>query len=41
MEKTEIVLTAKVPKGVSTKFKTRLYLENEIVDEHESSSYFP
>ena len=39
--KEKITLTADIPSDVTTWFKTRIYLENDIVDEKESASSFP
>ena len=39
--KKEITLTVTIPKPMKTLFKTRLYLNGEMVDERESSSTFP
>ena len=41
MMKEEITLTVDIPKGVSTLFKTKIYLDNKVVDEQESASPFP
>lgn len=41
MMREEITLTADIPKGVTTWFKTMIYLDNEVVDEQESASSFP
>jgi len=40
MMKEEITLTADIPTGITTWFKTRIYLDNEVVDEQESASPF-
>ena len=40
-DRKEIILTADVPFGGPFKFKTLVYVDDEIVDEHESSSYYP
>lgn len=39
--KKEIILTVDIPLGVTTWFKTRIYLEGKVVDEKESASSFP
>jgi len=39
--KKEITITPDIPKSVTTWFKTRIYLEDGCVDEHESVSSFP
>jgi hypothetical protein len=39
--KKEIILTVNIPKNLTTWFKTRIYIDNEIVDEKESVSSFP
>ena len=41
MMKEEITLTADIPKGVTTQFKTRIYLDNEVVDDQESNPDSP
>ena len=40
-KKTEVTLTVDIPQGVTTFFKTKLYLDDEIVDTRESASSFP
>ena len=40
-EKKKISLSIDIPKGTITHFKTRIYLDNKIVDEQESVSTFP
>jgi len=40
MMKEEITLMVDIPKGVTAWFKTRIYLNNEVVDEQESASSF-
>jgi hypothetical protein len=39
--KKEITIALDIPKSVTTRFKTRIYLEDDCVDEHESVSPFP
>lgn len=39
--KKEVTISVDIPKYVKTWFKTRIYLENEIVDEKESITSFP
>ena len=39
--KEKVVLTVNIPKSITTRFKTRIYLDGEIVDEKESVSTFP
>ena len=39
--KEKVVLSVKIPKSITTRFKTRIYLDGEIVDEKESVSNFP
>jgi hypothetical protein len=41
MAKEEITLTVDIPKGLTTWFKTKIYLDNKVVDEQESASSFP
>jgi hypothetical protein len=41
MMKEEITFTVDIPPGLTTWFKTRIYLDNEVVDEQESASPFP
>jgi len=41
MMKEEITLTADIPKGVATCFRTRIYLDNEVVDDQESNPDSP
>ena len=40
-KKEKIALSIDIPNGVITSFKTRIYLDGEIVDEQESVSTFP
>ena len=40
-KKEKIALSIDIPNGVITKFKTRVYLDGEMVDEQESVSTFP
>ena len=40
-EKKVVELKVNVPKGISTTLKTKIYLDNEIVHDKESSSSFP
>jgi hypothetical protein len=40
MMKEEITFIVDIPPGVTTWFKTRIYLDNEVVDEQESASSF-
>ena len=39
--KKEVTLTVNIPTGWTTYFRTKIYLNNEVVDEKESSSTFP
>lgn len=39
--KKEITLSINIPKNITTWFKTRIYVDNEVVDEKESVSSFP
>ena len=39
--KEELTLIADIPQDATTWFKTRVYLEDEIVNEKESASSFP
>jgi len=39
--KKEVIFSVNVPKNITTWFKTRIYIDNEIVDEKESVSSFP
>jgi len=39
--KKEIILTVSIPKNLITLFKTRIYIDNKVVDEKESASLFP
>jgi hypothetical protein len=39
--KEKVVLSVNIPKSITTRFKTRIYLDGEIVDEKESVSNFP
>ena len=39
--KEKVILTINIPKGRTTLFKTRLYLDKEVVDIRESASTFP
>lgn len=39
--KTEVTLTVDMPSGVTTRFKTKVYLDDEVVDTRESASSFP
>ncbi len=39
--KKEVILSVSIPKNITTWFKTRIYIDNEIVDEKESVSSFP
>lgn len=39
--KKEISLSVSIPKNLTTWFKTRIYIDNEVVDEKESVSSFP
>lgn len=39
--KKEVTITADIPSGVTTWFKSRVYLNNRVVDERESASSFP
>ena len=41
MAKEEITLVVDIPKGLTTWFKTKVYLDNKVVDEKESASSFP
>ncbi len=41
MAKEEITLIADIPKGLTTWFITKIYLDNKVVDEQESASSFP
>lgn len=40
-KKTKITLSVNIPKSFTTTFKSLVYLDNELVDEKESSSTFP
>jgi len=39
--KEKVVLSVNIPESITTRFKTRIYLDGEIVDEKESVSTFP
>jgi hypothetical protein len=39
--KTKVILLTDIPLGVNTWFKTRIYLDGEVVDEREAASSFP
>ncbi|OGS41193.1 MAG: hypothetical protein A3K77_05690 [Euryarchaeota archaeon RBG_13_31_8] len=39
--KKELTLNVSIPKNLTTWFKTRIYIDNEVVDEKESASSFP
>lgn len=37
----KVILCANIPSGITTRFKTQIYLDNKIVDERETTSSFP
>ncbi|MDH7507054.1 MAG: CARDB domain-containing protein [Candidatus Thermoplasmatota archaeon] len=39
--KKEITFSVTIPKNIKTLFKTKIYINNEVVDEKESASFFP